>query len=439
MCSHAERGNKEQFGYNWDMPFSLRARVVFPVDRPPIEHGVVTIDGQRIVAVGKPTEDGDVIDLGDVAILPGFVNAHTHLEFSYLREPLGQFGMSLVDWIRLVIAARANGEKSASDAFDRGVRECIGCGATTIGDIVTGVPPQGCDGTAFVEVIGFSRARAASAFDNAIERVRLLGNAIGEHKGNETARMSVGLSPHAPYTVSPMLLDKLVLVADRLKFALAMHMAESREELTLLRDGSGPFNKLLEERSMWDACAIPRGSRPLNYLQMLSGAPRSLVIHGNYLDNEELGFLAEKRERMSLIYCPRTHAYFAHAPYPLEHALRSGVRVALGTDSRASNPDLNVLGEMRHVFETHPAVAPRQILEMATLAGAEALGRDPDVGSITPGKVANLVAVPLPEASCGDADEILTAVLSDESPVSAVWIRGRKLASASIGQRPCSS
>ncbi len=88
------------------MVFSIRARVVFPVNGPPIERGVVTIDGERIVAVGEGAAQENVIDLGSVALLPGFVNVHTHLEFSHLRQPLGRPGISLADWIRLVIAER---------------------------------------------------------------------------------------------------------------------------------------------------------------------------------------------------------------------------------------------------------------------------------------------------------------------------------------------
>ncbi len=139
---------------------------------------------------------------------------------------------------------------------------------------------------------------------------------------------------------------------------VAMHLAESREELDLLRDGTGPFQDLLDERSMWDPQAIPLGSRPLDYLRMLADAPRALVIHGNYLDDEELAFLGANRERMSLVYCPRTHAYFFHPPYPLGRALAAGVHVALGTDSRASNPDLSLLEEMRFVCAPILQLAP---------------------------------------------------------------------------------
>jgi len=397
------------------MAFSLQARVVYPVDQPPIEHGVVTIDGDQIVAVGNDAAGGELIDLGSVALLPGLVNAHTHLEFSDLQQPLGRPGMSLPDWIRLVIAERRRDDRAANQALDRGVSESLGFGVTTIGDITTGPTSLGADVTHFHEVIGFSRARADSA-------LAALAGRLSAGPG-ENRRIRHGISPHAPYTVSPRLAEELVSLARTRNFPIAMHLAESREELELLRDGTGPFRALLEERSMWDEGAIPRGSHPLDYLQILAKNLRSLVIHGNYLDDEELNFLAE-RKRMSLIYCPRTHAYFFHSPYPLGKALAAGVRVALGTDSRASNPDLDLLAEMRHAVQAHPATDPQLVLRMGTLAGADALGRSDEVGSITCGKLANLIAIPVAEDLKLDAAELLESLLSSEAPPSSVWLRG---------------
>jgi cytosine/adenosine deaminase-related metal-dependent hydrolase len=204
-----------------------------------------------------------------------------------------------------------------------------------------------------------------------------------------------------------------------------MHVAESTEELQLLRDGTGPFQELLNERSMWDVEAIPRGSRPLDYLRILSIAPRALVIHGNYLDAEEHAFLAANVDRMSLVYCPRTHAYFKHPTYALPLLLERGVRVALGTDSRASNPDLDLFAEMRHVATSFSHIDPQTVLRMGTLAGAEALGRDAEVGSITPGKFANLVALPLPPHTAQSAEDALGGILAGDQKVRRVWLRGK--------------
>jgi cytosine/adenosine deaminase-related metal-dependent hydrolase len=413
----------------------------FPVDRPPIEHGAVTIDGERIAAIGTKPEGRDVVDLGSAAILPGFVNAHTHLEFSGLSRPLGQPGMLLTDWIRLVIAERGRSDTSRENAIAAGVQESLGHGVTSIGEIATDdaiaygrtdnpvrrsasdgrdCPSSGhIDTTHFIEVIGFSRARAGSAFAAASSRIGAL-----QRRGQG---IHIGISPHAPYTVSPELLRQLFALAVEHKLPVAMHLAESVEELEFLRSGSGAFLHLLEERSMWDAEAIPRLSRPLDYLRMLAGAPRSLVIHGNYLSRDEREFLSAHEDRMSVVYCPRTHDYFGHPPYMLAELLAAGVNVALGTDSRASNPDLDLLAEMRQVARLFPTLTPREILRMGTLAGAQALGRDVDVGSLTPGKMANLVAVPLSEEMRDEPNEMLAALFQGDSQPCGVWIRGKKI------------
>jgi cytosine/adenosine deaminase-related metal-dependent hydrolase len=419
------------------MAFSLRARAVFPVDRPPIEHGVVTIDGERIVAVGKDVADGEVIDLGSVALLPGLVNAHTHLEFSHLQRPLGEPGIPIADWIPLVIAERGRAGNDAWESIGTGLAESLRHGVTTIGDITTrGTEtfarrsPDGSDRpsfngpdvTQFLEVIGFSRARAESALADVMERVAAV-------KGSDEAR--IGISPHAPYTVSPDLLRRLVALAAERGLPVAMHLAESAEEVEFLARGTGPFQELLAERSMWDAEAVPRGSRPMDYLRLLAEAPHAIIIHGNYFDESEQAFLAANVERMSLVYCPRTHAYFAHRPYPLEELLAAGVRVALGTDSRASNPDLDLLAEMRYVAKTCPKISPHEIFRMGTLSGAEALGRAADVGSITPGKRANMIAVRLADDASNRTDELLAGVLDGRESARAVWSRGLGLDSTS--------
>ncbi len=409
------------------MPTSLRARIVYPVDQPPIEGGIVTIEGERIVAVGPHRAEANAIDLGDVALLPGLINAHTHLEFSDLRQPLGHPGIGIVDWIRLIIAERARGDKWRAEPIMLGQQESLAAGVTTLGDIVTNPGATcitGIDATFFHEVIGFSRARAESSLNALIQRLEF---ATAAYAAADIEPPIQGISPHAPYTVSPLLLRPLVTLAHRLNMPVAMHLAESREELRFLQAGVGPFQELLEERSMWDPQAVPRGSTPHDYLRTLADAPRALVIHGNYLVDDELDFLGTHRDRMSLVYCPRTHAYFQHGPYPLATALKHGVRVALGTDSRASNPDLSLLDEMQQVSRVHPDLDPHEILRMGTLAGAEALGRESEIGSITAGKLANLVAIWPANESNVSPTEMLAALLATDRAPSSVWSNGRRL------------
>ena len=379
----------------------------------------------RIADVGaRPPAGASVTDLGEVALIPGLIYAHTHLEFSDLSRPLGTPGMSLVEWIRLVIARRSHPSVDLQHSIAAGMRESLGHGVTTVCDIATaGLEvyrggTHGPDIVALLEVIGFSRARAASA--EAAVNVRLQPCRAAEIAG----RLTVGLSPHAPYTVNPDLLRELVRIATRDRMTVAMHLAESREELDLLDAGRGPFRELLEERSMWDDQAVLRGARPLDYLRSLAAAPRSLVIHGTHLAKDDLDFMAAHRERMTLVWCPRTHAWFNRDRYPLAAALNAGVRVALGTDSRASSPDLSLLAEVRHAAREHPRAGSSQILQMATLRAAEALGIAEDAGSITPGKLANLTAVPMDAA--GYASPTDAIAYGNGKPI-ATWRRGVKV------------
>lgn len=366
--------------------YTLRARWVLPIDAPPLEGGYVAVaDGVIAEVSGSNPGRGPVTDLGDVVLLPGLVNAHTHLEFSGLAKPLGAPGMSLPAWIRTVIADRGRGDRDAAAAIAAGLHESAAAGVTTIGEIATSPTAlydveQAPRSLLFQEAIGFSAGRVDSVAAEMERRVEAAGGAAG-------------ISPHAPYTVHPELLTRLVDLAISQQLPIAMHLAESREELQLLREGAGPFQELLAERSMWDGAAIPRGSRPLDYLRQLARAPRSLAIHGNYFDAEELAFVAAHRERMSLVYCPRTHAYFGHEFYPLEAMLAAGVRLTLGTDSRASNPDLNLLREVQFAATRFPGVDPAVLLRMATLDAAEALGLGDVVGSLTAGKRAELMTV----------------------------------------------
>ncbi len=397
----------------------LQARWVLPIDRPPLAGGMVTINQGRIVEVGpRRTSDGEVVDLGDVVLMPGLVNAHTHLEFSNLAQPLGQCGISLPDWIRLVISQRKQNSCDAQAGLATGMQESLDRGVTTIGEIAT-LPTSSYGNAApnlllFHEAIGFSAARVDSVLADITRRLKSNRDAT-----NCQSNRDQGLSPHAPYTVHPQLLRRLVRLSAEQQTPVAMHLAESKEELRLLAEGDGPLRTLLEERSMWDPNAIAQGSRPLDYLQLLAEAPRSLVIHGNFLADDEIEFIGANRNTMSVVYCPRTHAYFKHDRYPLSKMLAAGVRMALGTDSRASNPDLCLLSEMRHVAAQHQDVSPKEIVAMGTLQGAKALGLANIAGSLTPGKPANLITLHC-ESHCHNPYE---AVLLSSKKIHKTWLQ----------------
>ncbi len=396
-------------------PFALQARLVYPVTSPVLVDGIITIDGSQIVAVGENQSGRPAHDLGHVAIVPGLVNAHTHLEFSQLAEPLGQPGILLPDWIRLVLANRATPIDRAQAIRD-GIQQCLAHGTTTVGEIAQPAWPQqawanaSLDAILFLELIGL-----------AADRVTGLRQLASEHLNSlkPTTKRFAGLSPHAPYSVHPDLVGDF----DN-RVPIAMHLAESQEELELLALGTGPLAQLLVDLGLdWQTTLQP-GTRPLDYLQRLATAHRALVVHGNYLTDDELTFVAAHRDVMSLVYCPRTHQFFQHSPYPLAKARAGGINVALGTDSLASSPNLSLWAEMQTVAVEHPTVPADEVLKMGTLNGARALGCEQTVGSLDVGKLANLAIVHIPEPIVSKPEQLLT---HPEAQVVATWYRGQQV------------
>ncbi|MFP6611791.1 MAG: amidohydrolase family protein [Pirellulales bacterium] len=400
--------------------FALQARWVFPIDAAPIENGVVRVEGERISGVGTDSPPLEATDLGNVAILPGFVNAHAHLEFSDLTEPLGRRGMSLAEWILWVLQYRNRGDlPPLAERVSRGVDESLGHGTTTIGEIAS-QPYLGSDVatdrgelTVFLEMIGRDPRRVQNCV-----------RAAEAHLSGDAAWQS-GLSPHAPYTIGPELLAAAArLVAGGAP--LAMHLAESPEEMQWFADGTGALAEMLS-RSGDEMAGPPAFTSPLQMIRQLRDIPRVALIHGNYLDAVCIAEIAKHAATMSVVYCPRTHGYFGHARYPLDGLLTSGINVALGTDGLSSNPDLSLLAELRFAAERHPEISAATFLRLATINGAEALGRETDVGTLTAGKSANLAILQLPEPSPDDvtAKDPARLIVASELPNIATMFRGQ--------------
>ena len=421
---------------NNDLPplKTYRARWVWAAGRW-LEGGRVTVAGRRIVSVGADHVSGE-IDLGDQIILPGLVNAHTHLEFSSLSNPL-PYDQTFASWIRNVVGWRqGQTEESANEAIELGLAESARAGVTTLGEISTRFwdAPTALDATevdlsvrtvtnlqlvVFDEILGLKPEAIQPQMADACRHLmvgatrpwegeapaepRVVGDAASPLRfGGSLAlptnlwqpRWTAGLSPHASYSVSGELFAEVVRLSMAGDVPVAMHLAETREELELLSAGTGPLVELFSEWGLWTPGQRAAFQSPLEALQQLSVLPRVLVIHGNYLTPDELDFLAGK-DQFSVVFCPRTHSYFQHEPYPLAALLKRGIRVALGTDSRASNPDLNLLAEVQHVAQLHPEIAPCTLLEMATRHGAVALGFGETIGQIAPGMRADFCVLPM--------------------------------------------
>ena len=328
----------------------------------PVENHWINISDNTVESISAKPAYESMQHLGEQSVLlPATINAHAHLELSQLEAPLDVPSRSMSDWVAALLAFRRSAEYDAEKGIRLAFRRPEFLESTAVvADVVPMRPGDLCPPLLrslrwlpFTELIGWNESRER----NEVERLDKAG----------VPAKCFGLSPHAPHTVCLALLDWTV----RQNVPLAMHLAETLEELQLLRHHTGP---LLEMMRRADADYEPKtvllGKRPMDYLQLLSAAPKAFIIHGNYLDDEELQFLAAHRETMSVIYCPRSHAYFRHTAYPLKKMLDYGVRVLLGTDSLASTPDLSLAEEMRFVLKQHPSVSAESVYRMATSEGA---------------------------------------------------------------------
>jgi len=405
------------------------ARYIFPVEGPPIENGCVTVQEGRISWLGPRSERASELDLGNVAIVPGFVNAHTHLELSRLRgdvtdEP-GQPPEDEVAWLRKVVNQRRSREvESLRDVVGQNLLRSTRAGTTSLADTTTAglswnqVAEAPVRAIVFAELIGLTRSRGLQTSADAWE---WLGSIRPEAQVIANAR--AGLSPHAPYSTSEWLYHKAV--SSRLP--LSTHLAEMPEELELLERASGPLRTFLEELGAWDEEWEPISSRPADYVR--KGELRNadwLIAHGTYLDPQEFWQLrpeaAPNNHRVAVAFCPRTHARFGHTPHPFRAMLERGVVVCLGTDSLASSPTLSILDEMRFLHRQDSSLNGQLLLTMGTLFGAWALRAETTTGSLKPGKSADLAIIDLPDR---DEPDPHLLVLRSELPVIATMFEGR--------------
>ena len=390
-----------------------RAAWLLPISQPPIRDAWLRTDRGRIVAFG-PTRPGDFtapdeIDLGRVVVLPGLVNAHTHLELSWLRGRIAAGG-SFPDWLRAVINLR-NTVGQASDqvagAIPAAVDEMRGCGTTLVGDIsnTLGTSAALADkrmaAVVFYELIGFRPADADRLAASAIDVLKMMP-ALGDVRHT--------LAPHAPYSVSPALFGRIRAALNQDPFARSsVHLGESEAEIQLLRDGSGACRALLEELGTWDPAWVPPACGAVEYIDRMGFLDdRLLVVHGVQFGADDLDRVAAKGA--TLVTCPRGNLATGAGTPPIGEFFAAGVRVAIGTDSLASVPDLNVFAELAEMRRLAPEVPARALIEAATINGARALGFESEFGTIDSGKRDALIAVELEDAVSAVEEELVSGV-----------------------------
>ncbi len=416
---------------------ALLARWLLPVTSAPIEHGAIAIDDAgRLAYVGPranaPTCD-DVEDLGDAVLLPGLVNAHTHLELTAMRGLLEH--ADFFAWIRTLTRARAEvlDDADLGDASRLGVLEGLRAGVTTFADTsASGAPLDalvacGARGIVYQEVFGPDAAQREASMDGLRARVAAL-------RARATPLVHVGVSPHAVYSVHEDLLLDACAWALGESLPIAMHVSESAAEIDFLREGHGPFADFLRGRGI---TVRRRAHSPVHLLAELgiAATARPLLIHGVRFDDSDVALVAHYD--CPVAHCPASNAKLGHGVAPLRALLDAGVRVGLGTDSVASNNRLDLLDEARHAalqqraaLGRADALSAEEALRLATIGGARALGLGHEIGSLEVGKAADLAAWRLdahPRAvGAGDLPAALVFALAG-LPADYVTVAGRTL------------
>lgn len=411
---------------------------VLPISSAPIRHGAVLVEAGRIGFVGAASapmvERGAVrtVALGNAVLMPGLVNAHSHLELTLLRGFLE--GLDFREWLRTLTTVRRDlmSESVLLDASRAGIREALRNGITCLADTTDSGAPlaamreYGVRGVGYLEVFGPDPAQCDDAVAQLAARVR-------EARAHDTALVRVGVSPHAPYTVSRNLFAATAALSRSESLPMAVHVAESAAEMLFVRDGAGPFADRLRAR---DIAVAPQAESPIALLEAAGVlAAKPLLIHVIQADDRDMERIADAGA--SIVHCPISNAKLGHGIAPLDRMLAHGIRTGLGTDSVASNDRMDLLGEARQasLFQslrvgTPDALSALDALALATQGGAEALGLGSRIGTLEVGKDADLTAFPLdhPDAQpLFDPAVALVHALAGKVEAILVTVEGREL------------
>ncbi|PYL30935.1 MAG: hypothetical protein DMF39_04445 [Verrucomicrobia bacterium] len=396
----------------------IRARTVVTMDGAPIENGAVAVSGNQIADVGKfdqirARNAGEIVDLGEQALLPGLINAHCHLDYTCLRGKIPP-RKSFADWIRAINAEKA--KFSPADylaSINDGFAEAKRFGTTTIANL-TAFPDLVPKISAPIRTWWFAELIDVRAPERSNEIVDL---AIGSLK----SAPNWGLAPHALFTASKNLYSHCEEVARREDILLTTHLAESLEEMEMFRDASGPLYEFLKSigRDMSD-CGR---QTPLELFLGAPGGralPHWIVSHLNELTESDFDLLERSERRFHVVHSPRSHDYFNHSRFRFEKLSALGFNICLGTDSLASNDSLSLFDEMRAFRRSEPGISPDKILKMVTVNPARALRQENTLGRIRRGFRADLLAV-----RCNERDTPFEQILEFDGSVDWIMVNGK--------------
>ncbi len=391
------------------------ARWVVPITQPPIENGTVVERDGLITYVGprETAPEGDDTELGESILLPGLVNVHTHLELTVMRGFLEDCRFAV--WIDRLRRSRneALNDEMLLDSARFGIVEGLEAGITTYADtcysgvVMRAMREMGVRGVMFQEVFGPDPARAVESMQDLETRIMRLDT-------EQSDLVRLGVSPHAPYTVSDPLYEAATAFAHRRGFPLAMHVAESEAEHVCVIDGAGDFSDGLRKRGI---ASVRRARSPIALLEERGALDQgALLIHCVRADDADIATIA--RHRCAVAHCPASNAKFGHGVAPILPMIEAGVNVGIGSDSVASNNRMDLLDEARLALLIHRATTRRhdafgaeQALELATMGGARALGLQARIGSLEVGKEADLTAFRIDSARTTPTGDPYAAVV----------------------------
>jgi len=398
-----------------------KAPWVVPISSPVLQDGAVVVDGEQIIDVGLYSDiasrfqDVPVKNYRSV-LLPALVNAHIHLELSVygVVHPPSK-SSTMCDWIRALLKVRKESQastaeiieaaqKTAQDQYNSGVGLMLDIGNIDIGTL-SSCPVEI---VSLREMLGPSQSATKAAI-KAIEKIPL----------------EQAITGHSPYSTSPKLLKYIKNRCRKHNHLFSLHLGENIDEALLLTKGEGCFSDFLQERGSTDSpFPIPGidSSAVVGYLQQLGIMDSStLCVHCVHLNDEEMTILAGTRAHVC--FCPGSNKFLSVGTAPLEKMLHHDILPAIGTDSITSNPDLDMWQEMALLRDTHPDVAPEQILRMATLAGAMAMGRQKTYGTLEKGKTARFVSIERPEyLKASSTEQLLNRLTTCGRPESVICL-----------------
>jgi aminodeoxyfutalosine deaminase len=377
-----------------------RAEWLVPGTSPPIQDGAVLVGGRHILAAGPYLQvqaagpSGTMqVDHGAAALMPGLVNAHTHLELSGLHGHIALPQESFAGWLGEILSLRLSMDSERlREGMLTGQKQLIDAGCCLCGDITNGACLKSHNSPltrqVFLEVLGFNRNDLPEALGPDLDRA--LGIQV-------TAGLPATLAAHACYSTSGTVIREAKEWCRTRELRFSIHVAEHVEEIEFLEHGTGFCRKVLQDLGRWAPFWTPPGTTPAQYLDQLEVLDsHTLLVHAVHLSAEDWELL--RQHRCPVCFCPRSNRNLNVGRPDIARAIRYGLVTALGTDSLASNLDLNLFAEAAYVLESYPDVSPEAVFLMMTLGGARALGQEQHFGSIESGKLAPLLVVSLPDA-----------------------------------------